>query len=121
ELAVKRLPPEAARVLLIDWAQRTWLAEYPDLREILARQLLRLSLLGPGPSEVLSAAGPLLADAALPRLAEAVRPGGDASSPDGDAPLARLWRAAVLLARRPPPPLEKTSKILDGSHMDYIL
>src|SRR5262249_53585908 len=43
ELGVRRLPPDATRVLLLEWAKREDLGE--DLRALVGRQLLRLLLL----------------------------------------------------------------------------
>jgi hypothetical protein len=98
ELAVRRLPPPAARELLLGWAGREEVAADAGLARALGRQLLRLALLDPERAEpALAEAERLLPGEPLAWLARAVR--GEASaSPASDLPALRLWQAARQLA-----------------------
>jgi hypothetical protein len=98
ELAVRTLPGDEARELLIGWANLPRLVDQPEFRTMLGRQLLRLALKQLHPEHI-GVAEKLLPDDALPRLVRAVLEKEASAVPQGDAPNARLWRAALAAAR----------------------
>jgi hypothetical protein len=118
ELAAKRLPAEEARGLLTHWAELPWLAGRPELGALLGRQMLRLGLTGA--AGAVSVAEQLLPGDGLAALVRSLTAESAAES-EGDAPPARLWRAACDLARLPSPVQEGTSETPDGSQADSVL
>jgi hypothetical protein len=98
ELAVRRLPPDEARELLLEWAKREDVGE--KLRGLVGRQLLRLLLLAGTDEEMSAAVERLLPDEPLSTLASGGRQPPGANKQGADAPRSpavRLWRAACCI------------------------
>jgi hypothetical protein len=104
ELAVGRLPADAARGLLLEWAHREDPAGDAPLREAIGRQLLRLVLQDDRSSpdaELAQTVRGLLPDEPLLALLGEPAQGGTAATGEGEPPpLVRLWQAAGALSRQ---------------------